>query len=331
MTREIVINGRFLSHRITGVQRYGSEIVRLIGNRCRIEKTRANGAVGHLWEQFLLPHKLGSNSVLWSPGNTGPLMVREQALTIHDLSPLEHPEWFRASFSFWYRLFLPILAKRVRVIFTPSEYMRRKITARIGVNNVLSVPSGVNHEMFHPEVSQSTCELPKRYVLFVGSLEPRKNLPLLLKAWNEIYSEFPDVTLLIVGASGRIFRSVDFQHIPPQTRFLGYVEKELPLLYANAELFALPSLEEGFGLPALEAMACGTAVVVSNGGALPEVVGDAALIFNLADSAALAKALKTCLRDKDLRRLLREKGLARAQQFSWHVTAHIIWQTLNEL
>src|SRR5688572_1001520 len=99
MTREIVINGRFLSRRITGVERYGREILHFIGDKCRVEKTRANGVMGHAWEQFILPRKLNSESILWSPANTGPLLIRNQALTVQDLSPLEHPEWFRSGCS----------------------------------------------------------------------------------------------------------------------------------------------------------------------------------------------------------------------------------------
>ena len=132
MTREIVVNGRFLSRRITGVERHGREILSQIGDRCRLEKTRRNGIAGHLWEQFILPARVTSDSILWSPANTGPLMISNQALTIHDLSALEHPEWFQKRFAAWYRLFLPLLAKRVRVIFTPSEYV--KVVRRVGVN-----------------------------------------------------------------------------------------------------------------------------------------------------------------------------------------------------
>jgi hypothetical protein len=115
--RDIVINGRFLSRRITGVERYGREILRYVGGRCRVEKTQANGMIGHAWEQFILPRKLKPDSILWSPANTGPLIVRNQAVTIQDLSVLEHPEWFQPSFAAWYHLFLPILAKRVKVVF----------------------------------------------------------------------------------------------------------------------------------------------------------------------------------------------------------------------
>src|SRR6266498_111984 len=118
---QVVVNGRFLNRRITGVERYGREILRCVGSSYRVELTGRQGWSGHMWEQFILPTKLSQHSILWSPANTGPLIVRNQVLTIHDLSPLEHPEWFRASFAAWYRLFLPILARRVRMVFTPSD------------------------------------------------------------------------------------------------------------------------------------------------------------------------------------------------------------------
>src|SRR5512142_3366575 len=136
MKPEIVVNGRFLSRRVTGVERYGREILSCIGNSYRLETTRTNSWRGHLWEQFVLASKVSQQSILWSPANTGPLAIRNQALTIHDLSPLEHPEWFRKSFAVWYRLFLPILVQRVQVVFTPSEYVKRKVSSRFGINNL---------------------------------------------------------------------------------------------------------------------------------------------------------------------------------------------------
>ena len=123
---QVVINGRFLARRITGVERYGHEILRYIGSYCRVESTRRQGWMGHAWEQLILPSKLDQHSMLWSPANTGPLLIRNQALTIHDLSPLEHPEWFKPYFSAWYRLLLPLLARRVKKIFTPPNSSSKK-------------------------------------------------------------------------------------------------------------------------------------------------------------------------------------------------------------
>jgi glycosyltransferase involved in cell wall biosynthesis len=331
MKRDIVINGRFLSRRITGVERYGREISQLFGSSYRVEKTRGNRLAGHAWEQFVLPTKLKSNSILWSPANTGPIMVHNQALTIHDLSPLEHPEWFNKDFAAWYRLFLPPLAKRVQIIFTPSEYTKQKVMKRFGIANVLVTPNGVDTSVFHPNAKQNTVEFPKKYILFVGSIQPRKNLDGLMQAWHEIKNEFKDTWLVVAGEAGHIFRAVKFL-ADERIRFLNYVSEDvLPGLYAGAELFVLPSFDEGFGLPVLEAMSCGTPVIVSNGGALPEIVDGAGLVFELSNPNGLANAIRECLNDNDLRLSLKEKGFCQVKSFSWKKTAELIWNTLNEI
>jgi glycosyltransferase involved in cell wall biosynthesis len=329
--REIVVNGRFLSRRITGVERYGREILSFIGSNCRVETTRANGVVGHLWEQSTLPLKLPSDSVLWSPANTGPLMVSNQALTIHDLSPLEHPEWFRKSFATWYRLYLPILAKRVQVIFTPSNYVKHKVTQRFGVDHVVVAPDGVNTEFFHPDAQQCVHPLPEHFILFVGSLQPRKNLQILLNAWDEIKDDYENLWLIIAGGQTNIYQTTEL-HRGERVQLLGYVSEDaLPGLYAQAILFVMPSFDEGFGLPVLEAMACGTPVIASDGGALPEIVGDAGLICRTSNVCNLAHTIRECLENHDLYCTLIAKGLERVKQFSWRAPADIIWKTLHEL
>ena len=329
--REIVVNGRFLSRRITGVERYGCEILSLLGNRCRVEMTRMNGKMGHAWEQFILPAKLTSGSILWSPANTGPLLIKNQALTIHDLSPLEHPEYFSKSFSTWYRLFLPILARRVLIVFTPSRYVQRKVQERFGIENVIVTPNGINRSSFFPGAKHILCELPDRFVLFLGSLQPRKNVEVLLRAWNEIQDSFPDLWLIIGGDQGTVFHQMDIIR-SERVLYLGYVaEHDLPGLYASAMLFVLPSIEEGFGLPALEAMACGTPVIVSDGGALPEVAGNAALVFKNSDPGSLPAALRSCLENEDLRSSLIARGFERIEHFPWQYSADLIWKTLNEI
>lgn len=328
---EIVVNARFLSRPITGVERYGREILSFIGSRCRLEKTRFNGFTGHLWEQFVLPAKLTANSVLWSPANTGPLCVRNQALTVHDLSPLEHPEWFRKSFARWYALLLPLLIKRVQVIFTPTDYVRQKIVRRFGTERVTTAPNGVNTLCFHPDAKQYIYQLPERFILFVGSLQPRKNLQALWIAWSEIKNEYQNLWLVIAGRHSSIYAKTELA-ASERVHFLGYIPEEaLAGLYAKATLFVLPSLDEGFGLPALEAMACGTPVIVSSGGALPEVVGSAGLIFDLRQPGSLSPMIRSCLEDHALYSSLVARGLEHVQKFSWKNSAELIWNTLNGL
>jgi glycosyltransferase involved in cell wall biosynthesis len=227
-------------------------------------------------------------------------------------------------------LFLPFLAQQARIIFTPSDYVRKKVMKRFGVNNVIVTPNGVNTCVFHPGAKQASYEFSEKYILFVGSIQPRKNLAGLMAAWRDIKDEFNDTWLVVAGETGRVFRTSEFFG-DERVRFLNYVpDGDLPGLYANAELFVLPSLDEGFGLPALEAMACGAPMLVSNGGALPEVVADAGVIFDATKPNDLTSSLKCCLQNKALRMSLKEKGLARARSFSWQYTAELIWNTLNE-
>jgi glycosyltransferase involved in cell wall biosynthesis len=153
----------------------------------------------------------------------------------------------------------------------------------------------------------------------------------LLAAWRDIKDCFSDVWLVIAGDGGRVFANVEVV-ADERVRFLGYVpDSELPGLYAKATLFVLPSLDEGFGLPALEAMACGTPVIASDGGALPETVGEAGLIFDLSDPDGLSSALRECLSDKGLCDTLIENGFERIKHFSWQASAEVVWSTLNEI
>jgi glycosyltransferase involved in cell wall biosynthesis len=198
---------------------------------------------------------------------------------------------------------------------------------------VVAIPEGVDRLAFHPQagVPAGAHNLPRHYILFVGSLEPRKNLGGLLQAWEAIRGEFAGFWLVIAGGAGLVFRNVSLPPPADRIRILGYVpEAHLPGLYAGAALFVLPSLEEGFGLGVLEAMACGTPVLASDGGALPEVVGEAGLIFNLSRPSGLAEALRLCLEDKALRSSLREMGLRHAAQYSWERTAEATWKILQD-
>lgn len=328
-----VVNGRFLSRRVTGVERYGREVLGCLGDRLRVicPPQGRQRISGHAWEQFILPGRLHPGEVLWSPANTGPLAVARQALSLYDLSPLEHPEWFAPAFARWYRWFLPLLARRVRRLIVPSELVRKKVLHRFSLapDRVTVAPGGVDLNRFHPGQPRPA-GLPASYLLFVGSVQPRKNLGVLMQAWQQIHRRYPDTWLLAAGAEQRTFRRVALPAQVERVRFLGYVpETSLPGLYAGALALVLPSLDEGFGLPVLEAMACGAPVIATRAGALPEVVGEAGMLFDPLLPAELANTLERCLSEVGLRHRLVEKGLARAKTFSWQRSAERIWESLQ--
>jgi glycosyltransferase involved in cell wall biosynthesis len=330
----ILVNGRFLSRRVTGVERYGRGILSCLAGKVRVvqPRTQSGGAGGHAWEQIVLPWYLGKGEILWSPANTGPLPVANQVLTLHDLTPLEHPEWFKPAFALWYRLSLPVLVKRVNQVVVSSEYMRKKVRQRFSVSpeRINVVPGGVNLEHFRPG-GRAPNGLPPCYALFVGALQPRKNLGLLLAAWSQVVREFPQAWLVVAGEEAHPYRHSPVPGEGENVLFLGYVpEDELPGLYAGAAVFVLPSLEEGFGLAALEAMSCGTPVVAAHAGALPEVVAEAGLFFNLHRPEGLTSALAGCLGKPQLRSELAEKGMSRAQSFSWQAAAEKLEKVLNK-
>ncbi len=338
MAGEIVVNGLFQGRRLTGAERYATEILHCLAPRVKPVQPKhpLTGLQAYLWEQLVLPRSVAPDGFLWSPANAGPLLVARQAVTIHDLSVLDHTEWYQPRFRSWSRFLLPRLARRARVTFAVSEYLRRSVIKRFGVpeERVVVVPGAVNTALFHPcdpTVVREKYELSGRYILYVGTIDPRKNLERLLQAWFRLM-EFRDLTLVIAGAESQSFRPVALGASRRRTRFLGYVpDEDLPGLYSGAALFVMPSLFESHGLTVLEAMACGTPVVTSYAGALPEVAGDAAIQVDPTSVEGMAEAMRTLLLDDELRSKLKRKGLGRVQQFSWERSAELVWETIEAI
>ncbi len=341
---EIVCNSRNISAPLTGVQRYTRELLQRApeGVTEIVPPYPLSGAVGHLWEQCVLPLR-SRNRTLWSPGNTGPLAVRNQVVTIHDLATIDHPEWFSRRFATWYNFLLPRLVQRVAHIITISHFTKQRLMERCAVSEdrISVIPNGVA-ELFTPQDAamvrrtREQLKIPsEHYLLAIGSLDQRKNLARQLSVWRKIQHDVPnDLWLVLFGgtATSGIFRHTQAHDIPPRVHVVGYVPDDLLApLYAGALVFLYLSLYEGFGLPVLEAMASGTPVLTSNQSALPEVAGDSAICVNPYHEDEIASALLTLIGDASLRATLSEKGRTRSEQFSWENSAHSTFEVLKSL
>ena len=273
--------------------------------------------------------------VLFVPAHSVPPIVpRASVATIHDLGylhfPGEHPgptRWLRRLSNRW-------SARRATRIVAISGATRDDLVRHEGVPaDRISVVHHGRAPWFKPVQDPAIVQgvrarhgLDAPYFLFIGTLQPRKNLERLLAAFDRVAADRPDLLLALVGAAGwqpdRLRQALTSVRARDRVRLLGYVEDaDLPPLLSGSVGLAFPSLYEGFGLPALEAMACATPVLTSNTSSLPEVVGDAALLVDPLDVAAIADGLRTLADDADFRSVLGERGLARAADFTWQRAA----------
>jgi glycosyltransferase involved in cell wall biosynthesis len=340
---QVFINLRSQTAGLRGVQRYTAEVFGRLADRVATVAPRRpmNGVRGHLWEQTVLPSRIGG-ALLWSPANTGPLRVANQVLTIHDLGSLEHPEWYSSMFATWYRWLTPELLKRVRRVITISRYSQERLLALVPIerSKVAVVYGGVG-DSFHPqpadEIARVRGELGIRtphYLLSLAALEPRKNLRRVLAAWSSCVARLPDdIWLVLAGASAprNVFSSFELGELPPRVHFVGFVaDGDLPALYSGALALVYVSLYEGFGLPALEAMASGTVPIVSDNTSLPEVVGDGGIYVDPFDPDQIAAAIERVVDDSELRAALRERAGQHSRRFSWAHAAAQTWTVLRE-
>jgi glycosyltransferase involved in cell wall biosynthesis len=336
----IVANARLLLQPRTGQPRYFEEVRRrLTMPMVTVAPSRLLPAVrAHAWEQLVLPAKV-RGQLLWSPGNTGPLATAAQVVTIHDVAMLEHPEWFSPLFASWYRHLIPRLVKRVAHVMTVSEFSKGEIVERCGIppEKVTVAPCAVDgswlrsHDGGSSKSAARALRLDRPYVLAVGSVQPRKNLARLIEAWSVLGSLTNELELIVAGGTfGSVFADTRLPPLPPNVRLLGYVEETLlPSLYAGAEFFCYPSLYEGFGMPPLEAMAAGVAVLTSDCTALPEAVGDAALLVDPMDVDSIADGITRLISDRALRADLVRRGALRTSAFTWDDTAEIVDRVLH--
>jgi glycosyltransferase involved in cell wall biosynthesis len=274
--------------------------------------------------------------LLWFKPRLHPTLV-----TVHDIVPyLVRRDHTQSTFRHPLDVLFDELAmralKRADALISGSHFTKQTVVDALGcaAERIFVVPLGVNHHLFRPLPVPASFRRRYRlddgcrYVLFVGSENPRKNLLRLLKAFLQLLSVQPDVRLIKIGSpeylpqAEVLQREVQKLGLADALLFCNHVpDADLAMFYNLADLFVFPSLYEGFGLPPLEAMACGTPVVCSNAASLPEVVEDAAITVDPYDVEGLAGAMGRVLSDLDLQGELRERGLARARGFTWARTA----------
>jgi len=266
--------------------------------------------------------------------------------TVHDLIPLRCPGAVSRQFRLLFSVLIGRALRAARFVMTDAEYTRREILSSFPVppEKVVTVPLAAGAGFTSdpdPEGRRRVCArygLTGRYLLFVSVFEPRKNIPLLVDAFEIFRREYPHgpaFQLALAGGPGwrgaEIAEAVRRRGLEPAVRLLGYVpEADLPWLYRGAELAVVPSQYEGFGLSVLEAMACGTPVLAADTSTLPEVVGDAGELFTPGDPALLARRIAEITAAPERRAALSERGLARAAGFSWDRTARRVLEIYRE-
>lgn len=277
------------------------------------------------------------------PGVSGKSIV-----IVHDMAYKVCPETVRLKTKRWLQLTLRRSCRRADAIVTVSESSKRDIIRYLGIEpeKITVMPNGVDLRFFHNNYKRDEIESLKKkyrmaedYFLYLGTLEPRKNIPLLLQAYKRLTEDRLNIKvpqLVLSGGKGwlydSIFNTVKELCLEEKVLFTGYLAKdEVPLIMCGAKAFVFPSKYEGFGMPPLEAMACGTPVITSNTSSLPEVVGDAGLLINPESVEEIYLAMKEIIMNNELSEALAQKGLERARLYTWKNSAEILHELYGRL
>ena len=326
----------------TGLPVHGDRRFRVVRSMLNTEKP----AQRILWEQTALPALLARHriDVIHGTLNVLPLARRiPGVVTIHDLSFLLFPERFLPGRRRYLTTFTRLSARGARRVVTSSLNTKRDVVRLLGVpeDRVRVIYLGVEDRFRQPIAQERVAQfrqdhrLPDRFYLFMGTLEPRKNLVRLLNAYHVARRRGVDWPLVLAGAKGwlydEIFERVKALGLADHVHFPGYVaDEDQPLWYAAAGAFVYPSLYEGFGLPVAEAMACGCPVLTAGNSSLVEVAGDAAILVKAEDEGCIADALCRIAGDSALREDLTRRGRDQSSRFDWRRTTEEVAQVYAE-
>lgn len=351
----IIVNARFLTQEITGVQRFGIEISlelkKLLKDEIKFvspynikqEKyaKALEGVVigkhkGHVWEQLDLPLYLKKykKPLLLNLANTAPVFYKNKISTIHDIAFEVYPQTFSKTFLYIYKFLIPRIIESSKHVITVSEFSRREISGfyHIDKNKISVIYNAVNTKFKHAE----NLELKsKRYFLAVSSLNYRKNFVAVLKAFNSYSQSHTNEQLYIIGdVRNKNFKGIDISEFVdnPKIKFLGRVsDDELVSYYSNALAFIYPSLYEGFGIPPLEAQTCGCPVICSSTTCLPEVFKDSVLYCDPYDVNNIVEKMRQIVEDENLRGEIIACGYKNAYSYEWSSSAKSVSSILESM
>lgn len=304
----------------------------------------------HLWPFLPVPYScfFGSDSQITQFFNYSiPPGVKGRKVTIvYDMSYKACPDTVRERTKIWLELTLRPSCQRADMIVTISEFSKREIIRYLDIvpEKIVVMPCAADHTRFRADISEVQIENVKKkygfsgeYFLYLGTIEPRKNIQRIIDAYAGLKKKYRDAPrLVLAGGKGwkcdSVYESVRELHMPKDILFTGYVsEEDAPPLMAGAKAFLFPSLYEGFGIPVIEAMACGTPVITSNTSSLPEVAGDAGLLVDPYSEEEMSRAMEKLMLDEGLCQELSAKGVDRARRFTWEHSAGILRDVYREL
>jgi len=355
----LVVNCRFLSQKITGTQKFAIEICREIKKQNHMVTFVSNPNIMHqeiahelgvkiigskshkwfksfklpsglLWEQLILPFYLKkhySDAQLLNLVNLAPIMYKNNYVVLHDVAYKVFPHFFKKIFLLLYNTLVPIILRKARCVFTVSHFSASEII------KYYPYTKGKIEVVYNAIDDIDIETLPqngKKYILAVGSLEPRKNLIALVKAFQQ--RDDKNIKLIIVGEkNSKVFNAdntYDFKD--DNIVFTGYInEDDKNALYAGASVFVYPSLYEGFGIPPLEAQAIGIPVILSDIKVFKEIYMDSVLYVNPDDSKQLMDKIQNVISNEELRKSLIEKGYENIKRYSWSKSANKILQCMK--